>query len=701
MKKYTITFDSNGGSSVSPITQEYGTQVTAPDTPMKTGHTFISWMENNEEASIPTTMPKRDVNLIAQWEVNEYTITFNSNGGSEVATITKAYGTAVTAPTAPTRTGYTFASWKLNGTNYAFTIMPAENITLTASWTADSNISYTVEHYKAELNGSYPVTPSETENLKGSTGTTVNATAKSYIGFTYDSNQNGTVSSGTVTADGGLVLKLYYTRNSYTVTWNGNGGTVNTDGATTGSVKYGSTITKPTNNPTKTGYTFNLWSGFTENMTMPAADTIFTADWTAKQYTITFDSAGGSAVAAITKNYGTTVTAPVAPTKDGYNFVGWQLNGNNYAFTTMPAEDITLVAVWSDIPVTKYNLWIGNTQVTSGNFDDVIGDKTVSYDYISKTLTLKGIYLTNAYQNGTHRYNIYSNGNLNIVLEGENTITGVEATSGNSAGIYVNGVLTITDGSGNGTGKLTVTGGTVNANSGDYFSCGIYSYGTSVVNGGIIIRNGTVIAAGGTLNNGGSNSRTSGMSAQYGTITIEDGTVNATGGSGLYSFAIASTIVDGKTAIEIKGGTVTAIGGPAASGCSFGIFAIAVNSKIIISGGTVTATGGDGANHSVGIEHNGGNESNLGNSFFTISGGTVIATGGNNAAFSSCGIRQGWDNYGYTISGGTVTAFGNTIATHKPYLGDYSSYTAITGIDANNTAAYSGTMNKYFHITKE
>ncbi len=250
----------------------------------------------------------------------------------------------------PTKAGYTFAGWKLNGVDYTFTTMPAENITLIAEWTALNNIPYTVEHYLEELDGGYPSTSSENENLMGSNGVTVTANARGYTGFTYDPNESGTISSGTVTSDGTLVLKLYYKRNSYNVTWNGNGGDVDTTGATTGSVKYGATIDSPTNNPTKTGYAFNDWSGYTGNMTMPAENITFTAEWIANQYTITFNSDGGSEVEAITQDYGTEVEAPTAPTKEGFTFAGWKLNGEDYTFTTMPAEDITLVAVWSDIP---------------------------------------------------------------------------------------------------------------------------------------------------------------------------------------------------------------------------------------------------------------------------------------------------------------------------------------------------------------
>ena len=122
---YTITFDTAGGSEIAPITQEYGTVITAPEAPTREGYTFIGW-----DKEIPTTMPAENMTVTAQWEINRYTITFDTAGGSEITPITQDYGTAITAPEAPTREGYTFIGWDRE----IPTTMPAENITLKARW---------------------------------------------------------------------------------------------------------------------------------------------------------------------------------------------------------------------------------------------------------------------------------------------------------------------------------------------------------------------------------------------------------------------------------------------------------------------------------------------------------------------------------------------------------------------------------------
>ena len=123
--QYTITFDTNGGSEIAPITQDYGTQITSPADPTREGYTFIGW-----DRDIPEIMLAENITVTAQWEINRYTITFDTAGGSEIAPITQDYGTAITAPESPTREGYTFIGWDKT----IPTTMPAENMTIKARW---------------------------------------------------------------------------------------------------------------------------------------------------------------------------------------------------------------------------------------------------------------------------------------------------------------------------------------------------------------------------------------------------------------------------------------------------------------------------------------------------------------------------------------------------------------------------------------
>lgn len=124
INQYTITVKPENGKADITITQDYGTQITAP-TLTREGYQFNGW-----DKTIPTTMPAENMIITAKWKVNQYTITFDTAGGSEIAPITQDYGTAIAAPADPTREGYTFIGWD----KAIPTTMPAENMIITALW---------------------------------------------------------------------------------------------------------------------------------------------------------------------------------------------------------------------------------------------------------------------------------------------------------------------------------------------------------------------------------------------------------------------------------------------------------------------------------------------------------------------------------------------------------------------------------------
>ena len=124
INQYTVTVKPENGKADIIITQDYGTPITAP-TLTREGYTFKGW-----DKEIPKTMPSENITVKAQWEINQYTIAFDTNGGSEIAPITQDYGTEITAPDNPTRKGYTFKGWDKEIPE----TVPAENITITARW---------------------------------------------------------------------------------------------------------------------------------------------------------------------------------------------------------------------------------------------------------------------------------------------------------------------------------------------------------------------------------------------------------------------------------------------------------------------------------------------------------------------------------------------------------------------------------------
>ena len=328
--KYTITFDTNGGSEIAPITQDYGTEITAPDNPTRKGYTFKGW-----DKEIPETMPADNITVKAQWEINQYTITFDTNGGSEIAPITQDYGTEITAPDNPTRKGYTFKGWDKEIPE----TMPAENITVKAQWEINQ---YTITF---DTNGGSEIAPI-TQDYGTEITAPDNPTRKGYTFKGWDKEIPETMPAENIT------VKAQWEINQYTITFDTNGGSeiapITQD--------YGTEITAP-DKPTRKGYTFKGWDKEIPE-TMPAENITVKAQWEINQYTITFDTNGGSEIAPITQDYGTEITAPDKPTRKGYTFKGW----DKEIPKTMPAENITITARWKDTEKPTGEIIIGTNK---------------------------------------------------------------------------------------------------------------------------------------------------------------------------------------------------------------------------------------------------------------------------------------------------------------------------------------------------
>ena len=284
VNQYTITFDTDGGSDVAAMTQDYGTAVTAPENPTKTGYTFAGW-----DKTIPATMPANHMTIKAKWKANTYNITYELDGGTmDSKPATHTYGTATTIPN-PTKVGYDFAGWQVNGTNKGINLKLSAtdytaDITLTATWKAGTATQYTVKHYQQNADDD-KYTLKDTETLRGTTGEQTAASAKTYTGF----NSAKSFDQAEIKADGSTVVNIYYDRQTFTVTFDvGEGGTLNDDASKT--FKYGQRFAAQT--PTRTGYAFEGW--YLENGTKFTGDTVtkdmsLTAQWTANEVNYTVE----------------------------------------------------------------------------------------------------------------------------------------------------------------------------------------------------------------------------------------------------------------------------------------------------------------------------------------------------------------------------------------------------------------------------
>ena len=339
--QYTLTFDSDGGSDVAAITQDYGTKIETPAAPTKTGYTFAGW--DNE---IPETMPAESMSFKAQWTINQYTLTFNADNGTEDVEITQDYGTKFDTPADPTREGYTFAGWDMDIPE----TIPAEDMSFTAKWIANQ---YTLTF---DSDGG-----SDVAAITQDYGTKIETpAAPTKTGYTFAGWDNEIPE--TMPAES-MSFKAQWTINQYTLTFNADNGTEDVEITQ----DYGTKFETPAD-PTREGYTFAGWDMDIPE-TIPAEDMSFTAKWIANQYTLTFDADGGSDVAAITQDYGTKIETPAAPTKTGYTFAGW----DNEIPETMPAESMSFKAQWT---INQYTLTF--------NADNGTEDVEITQDYGTK-----------------------------------------------------------------------------------------------------------------------------------------------------------------------------------------------------------------------------------------------------------------------------------------------------------------------------
>ena len=440
LNSYTITFDTKGGSAVGSITAKYGEAITAPAAPTKTGYTFVKW-----DPEVPATMPAENMTIEAVWEVNsytltvnyvsddgkitktvsgkyaygseyrvetptevgyspdkavvsgtmpadnltvtvtyilnEYTVTFDSDNGSAVTTVSVKHGNTVAKPTVdPTRTEAEFKGWYLGDSLYNFDAPVTGNITLVAKWKVNE---YTVTFDSDDVsvkNGDNVLRSGD----KVPYGTMLTVKAEEHVGYTASVVKAGStiISSETYELKGNVEFTVEYTINSYTITFDPDNG----EAVTKVTEDYGKAIAAPAA-PTKTGYTFVKWDPEVP-ATMPAENMTIKAVWKVNQYTIAFDPDNGEAVTKVTEDYGKAIAAPAAPTKTGYTFVKW----DPAVPATMPAENMTLKAVWK---INEYEITFGAELTVKNGSAVLISGAKVDYGSVL-TVTAEGKYGYNA-----------------------------------------------------------------------------------------------------------------------------------------------------------------------------------------------------------------------------------------------------------------------------------------------------------------
>ena len=351
---YDVTINGNGGSDTG-FTATYGAAIPAFDASIRTGYSLKGYFYEETkviDADGTAVSGAADIidnsgnwkaegcTLVAKWEVNPYTISFDPTGGSAVDSITQDYGTAVAAPSAPTKANYTFARWELAGEPYTFTTMPAENITLSAVW---EPVQYTLIFDTAG--------GSAVSSMTQGYGTAIVPPADpERAGYTF-AGWNPAIPA-TMPANG-LTVKAQWTPREYTVTFNANGGSVDPASKT---VTFGSPYTLP--EPIYAEHYFAGWKYLEDNVPVSgdswsiADDVTVVAQWNEQPtYEVSFTGGEGSEGSTpsqyVLEGNSTNLPACVF-TKTGYSFVKWK-SGNIELEAGAPynvTADIQFEAVW-------------------------------------------------------------------------------------------------------------------------------------------------------------------------------------------------------------------------------------------------------------------------------------------------------------------------------------------------------------------
>ena len=361
-KSYTVKFDTNGGTAISDKTLTWDDKVLdGVSDPEKPGYDFAGWTFDGGNVLTRTTYANlaaddtvTSITLTAQWTLHLYTVTLDANGGtfdasgSTVAqdTMQVTYGGNFEQMPIPRYKGYFFRGWydeQWGGRQYGdedgrgtYTYDKTEDCTLYALWEEAPLCTVTFNPNGGTLTGAETCQEKQNERIQRPyeepiregyyfRGWYKDADCTQMWDFDDPIPGNMTLYAGWDILS--YVIRVRLENGEQDIIINQN---------------YGTPVTVP-DDPTREGYTFIGWD-IPFPAKMPAKITTITAQWTINQYTITFDTAGGSKIAPITQDYGTSITAPANPTREGYTFMGW----DKAIPATMPAENITITAQWED-----------------------------------------------------------------------------------------------------------------------------------------------------------------------------------------------------------------------------------------------------------------------------------------------------------------------------------------------------------------
>lgn len=382
---YTVSYNkgSYGSGTNTSDTKTYGVNLTLKGAIFtRTGYTQDGWSTSDGGNKVydlsGTYSQNAAVTLYPHWKIITYQVSYNAGGGTGApAAQTKTYGVNLTlSSTQPTWAGHTFASWNTaaNGTGTSYqpggTYSANAAATLYAIW---DTVTYQVT-YNANGGSGAPSAQTKTYGANLTLSSTLpTRTGYNFVSWNTKSDGSGTTyqPGGTYTANAAATLYAQWTKKTYAVTYNANGGT----GAPSAQTKtYGETLTLSSTQPTRAGYTFLKWNT-AENgsgtdyspggsYTANAAVTLY-AQWTQSEYKVTYNSNGiGTAPAQQTKTYNVALTLAAAITAVGSQMTEWNTKADGTGTSYAPGGSYT-----ANADVTLYAIWTAATYTITFNAD--------------------------------------------------------------------------------------------------------------------------------------------------------------------------------------------------------------------------------------------------------------------------------------------------------------------------------------------
>ena len=729
-----VTFDTDGGTAVSPVTVPYGTTVTRPTAvPTKPGYIFDDWYTaptGGSKFGFGSTVITSTTTIYARYTGVTYYVSFNgsnpTSGSMSNQTFTYATAKALTA-NAFVKTGYTFGGWAASSGSTTVAYTNSQSISTPTPTPSDGGtillyaiwnpIQYTIRYNKnaTDAAGTSPQTSSHTYDASKTltTAATLGFSRANYA-FAGWATTSGATSAAyangesviNLSSTSGATVDLYavWIANGMTVTfYDSNGTTVLSDYTQT--VPYNTAISKPVTNPSKTGYTFSNWytaatggSVVSFPLTITANTSIY-ARWTAHTYTVNYYVNGGTGTSpqSSSHTYDTaknlTTRSTLGFTRAGYAFEGWSTSSTAKSADYIDGDSVKNLTNVNGGSYNLYAVWTPNNykvvfdKNTTDTVTGTMNNQSFKYDE-SQALSMNGFTRRghnflgwSKTQGATSIDSGLTNGatvsNLTTTTDDVKLYAVWQKVTGEAPGSNAQAKFTWLT-----SNALSSTAYTVTVSAGETLTAHNLTFsGYSSIS--ITLKSSSSTVQTISFNSTGSLFTVgTGTTLALENITLRGSTANNTAlvlvnSGGTFQMPSNTTVTQNTGGgVQVAGGTFTLSGGTVSSNTSSssGAGVYAGSGSFTMSGGTISSNTTTGYGGGIGIASG---------VTVTMSGGTISS----NKAANGGGV----DVYGtFNMSGGTIGSSNNATGNGGGVHVRGTKFSMTGGSISSNTAAYGG-----------